>query len=287
MPIDYEKVMQIKKEGVRFSYTDRDVLLYALGVGFGRDPLNEKELPYVYEESLKTVPTMATVITINAAPITETGVNFMMLVHGEQGIKLHRPLPQEAEVLANTRVAGAYDKGKDKGALVCFETAMTLESGEPLCTLSSTVFARGDGGFGGPRDGAPQPHPLPERVPDMQCEVTTREDQALLYRLCGDRNPLHADPAIAEQAGFPKPILHGLCTYGSACRGILRDVCGYDHTLIQEFNARFSAPVFPGETLVLSLWRDETVVSFRAAVKEREGVIVLNNGKCVLTKVPS
>ena len=257
-------------------------MLYALGVGFGRDPMNQDELSYVYEESLRVVPTMATVITINAAPIMETGVNFMMLVHGEQGIKLHRPLPQAAEVLADTRVSGAYDKGKDKGALVCFETVMTLDSGEPLCTLSSTVFARGDGGFGGPREGAPAPHMLPERVPDMQCEVTTREDQALLYRLCGDRNPLHADPAIAKQAGFERPILHGLCTYGSACRGILRDICGYDQTRIQEFNARFSAPVFPGETLVLSLWRDDNVVSFRASAKEREGVVVLNNGKCVL-----
>ncbi len=281
MAIDYDKIMALEAKDQAFSYTDRETMLYALGVGLGRDPLAERELAYVYEKELKTVPSMATVIAWGAGALGESGINYMMVVHGEQRLSLERPLPAAADILADTRVTGAYDKGKEKGALITTETAIRLKSGEKLCTLGSTVFARGDGGFGGPREGAPAPHPLPERDPDLVCEADTRPDQALLYRLCGDRNPLHVDPVFAGAAGFEKPILHGLCTYGSACRAVLANLCGYDHTRIRQFDARFSAPVIPGETLAVDVWQEGPVVSFRARVKER-GVVALNNGKCVL-----
>ncbi|MEG9861886.1 MAG: MaoC/PaaZ C-terminal domain-containing protein [Parvularculales bacterium] len=282
MAIDYDHIMSLQKKDEPFSYTDRETMLYGLGVGFGRDPMNENELAFVYEKNLKTIPSMATVIAWGAGSMRESGINYLMVVHGEQRLTLHRPLPAVADILADSRVTGVYDKGADKGALIVTETALRLaDTGEPLCTLGSTTFARGDGGFGGPREGAPTPHILPDRVPDLTCEVETRPDQALLYRLSGDRNPLHSDPEVASDAGFPKPILHGLCTYGSACRGLIGSVCDFDAASIRQFDVRFSSPVFPGETVVLDIWRDGDVVSFLARVKERDAT-VLNNGKCIL-----
>lgn len=287
MAIDYDHIMSLKSEGQEFSYGDRETMLYALGVGMGRDPLNREELGFVYEKELKTVPTLATVIAWGAGAMRNSGINYLMVVHGEQRLTLHQPLPPAANIVVNSRVAGAFDKGKDKGAIVIAESEISIkETGEKLCTLSSTTFARGDGGFlkeGQQVQGEPpKPHPIPDRTPDGTFEAETRPDQAALYRLSGDRNPLHVDLDVADQAGFPKPILHGLCTYGTACRTILSNVCNYDHTAIRGFDVRFSAPVYPGETIVTDTWQDGNVISFRSRVKERD-VVVLNNGKCTLT----
>ena len=282
MAIDYDHLMSLTSEGERFSYGDRETMLYALGVGMGRDPLAAKELPYVYEKDLKTVPTMATVIAWGAGPLRDSGINYLMVVHGEQKLTLHRPLPAAADIIADSHVVGAWDKGADKGAVIVTETDIRLaDTDDALCTLTSTTFARGDGGFGGPTDGAPKPHALPDRAPDQTIEVDTRADQALLYRLSGDRNPLHADPEFATAAGFPAPILHGLCTYGTCCRAILGSVADYDHTAITGFDVRFSSPVFPGETILVDVWKDGPIASFRARLKERD-VVVINNGKCTL-----
>jgi acyl dehydratase len=284
MPLDYDKIMQLKLEGEPFRYTERDTMLYALGIGFMRDPLNAKELPFVYENGLRAVPTMATVLAFAQSAIARTGANFLMLVHGEQRLTLHKPLPTAAELVPEDRIVGAYDKGKDKGALIISEKVIRDKAtGEKLCTLSATAFARGDGGFGGPKEGAPEPHPIPTRAPDLVHEADTRPDQAFLYALSGDRNPLHRDPNVAKMAGFPRPILHGLCTYGTACRSVLSTVCDYDPARIAGFDARFSAVVFPGETIVTEMWVDGPVLSFRSRVKERE-VVCLNNGKCTLVQ---
>lgn len=282
MAINYEKLMSLKSEGQEFSYGDRETMLYALGIGFGRDPLNAKELPFVYEKSLQTIPTMSSVIAWGAGPLAESGINYLMVVHGEQKLTMHKPLPVAANIVADSRVIGAWDKGADKGAIIVTETVISeKKSGDKLCTMESTTFARGDGGFGGPTEGAPKPHTLPDRAPDQTVEVDTRPDQALLYRLSGDRNPLHADPDIAKQAGFPAPILHGLCTYGTCCRAIVTSVCDYDASKITGFDVRFSSPVFPGETILVDIWKDGKTVSFRARVKERD-TVVINNGKCTL-----
>ena len=205
-----------------------------------------------------------------------------MVVHGEQRLTVHKPLPAYADVVYDERIVGAWDKGKDKGALIVSEKAIReKKTGDKLCTVSATIFARGDGGFGGPKEGAPEPHPIPDRAPDLVHEADTRPDQAFLYALSGDRNPLHRDPKIAKMAGFPRPILHGLCTYGTACRSILTAACAYDPARIVGFDARFSAPVFPGETIATDMWIDGQIVSFRSRVKERD-VICINNGKCTL-----
>lgn len=283
MPINYDELMQAKSTGLTASYSERETMLYALGIGFGRDPMDERELPFVYENGLKTVPTMATVIGWGASSImAKSGIDYLMVVHGEQRVTMHKPLPAAADVVMDERVLGVFDKGRDKGALLVTERAMKeAKSGEKLCTLVSSIFARGDGGFGGPKDGAPEPHRLPERAPDLVHACETRPDQAFLYALSGDRNPLHRDPKVAKMAGFPRPILHGLCTYGTACRAVISTVCKYDPTKIAGFDVRFSAPVFPGETIVTEMWVDGSVVSFRARAKERD-VVVLNNGKCTL-----
>ena len=284
MAIDYDKIMSLETKNQKFSYSDRETMLYGLGVGFGKDPLNNEELKFVYERDLKTAPSMATVISWGAGNMRESGINYLLVLHGEQRLKMYEPLPYAADILVDSSVKGVFDKGKEKGALIITETDIKLKENENLlCTLSSTTFARGDGGFGGPSDGAPEPHLIPERKSDDEFSADTEPNQALIYRLSGDRNPLHSDPEIAKAAGFDVPILHGLCTYGTACRTIISNVCDYDSKLIEEFNVRFSSPVYPGEKISTEIWKDDNVISFRCWVRDRN-VMVLNNGKCVLKK---
>jgi acyl dehydratase len=283
MPISYPDILNIVSEAKAASWTDRDSMLYALGIGMGQDPMNKDELKFVYESGLKAVPTMATCMAWGGGPNPGAmGINYMLVVHGEQKVELHRPLPTEAEVVTDGRVLGAYDKGPGKGAVIVVETTMKdAASGEKLATLTSSIFARGDGGFGGPAEGAPEPHQVPDRPADISLDFPTTENQALIYRLSGDRNPLHSDPGIARMAGFPRPILHGLCTYGVTCRAVLQAYADFDPAKIKSHAIRFSAPVFPGETITVDLWRDGDVVSFEARVKER-GVTVAKNGKTEL-----
>ncbi len=283
MPLDYDQLMATEILDLPLSYTDRDSILYALSIGMARDPMDLKELPYVFEQgdAFRTVPTLATVLVPDLFP-PNLGWDFSQVLHSEQRMQLYRPLPPAADLLINKRVADAFDWGPRKGALLLFEAEGRLASDDTvLFTLGCTVMARGDGGFGGPTGKGPRPHRAPKRDPDLSCELTTREDQALLYRLTGDRNPLHADPRMAAAAGFEVPILHGMCTYGIACRAILQTICDYDYTLIEGFDARFTAPVLPGDTIRTDMWQDGNIVSFRCTAVERD-VLVLRNGKCTL-----
>lgn len=284
MTLIYDKLMATTVVDLPFSYTDTETILYALSVGLGRDPLDTKELPYVYEqgEYLRTVPTLASVLVPDMFP-PGLGWDFSQVLHSEQRMQLYRPLPAAADLLITKRVSGAYDWGPRKGALILFEAEGRFASDDTvLFTLGCTVMARGDGGFGGPVGKGPKPHRAPRREPDLSCDFITRRDQPLLFRLTGDRNPLHADPTRAKEAGFERPILHGMCTYGVACHAILKTICDYDYTLIEAFEARFSAPVMPGDTITTDMWQDGNIVSFRCTVKERDSV-VLRNGKCTLT----
>lgn len=280
--IHYENLMGLKREGERFRYTDRDTLLYAVSVGMGRDPLDADELRYVYEKTaLRTVPSMATVLT-RIPLLKDCGYDYSKVVHGEQRLTLHQPLPPQADLIADARVVAAYDKGAGRGALIYTETDVRLaDGGQALYTLLSATFARGDGGFGGPAGAGPAPHPIPARAPDCTETFETRADQALLYRLNGDRNPLHADPDLARRVGFPAPILHGLCTYGIACRALLKMAAGYDHRRICALDVRFSRPVYPGETIETQMWLDGSTVSFRCIVFQR-GAVVIDHGRCLL-----
>ncbi|MFI4975755.1 MAG: MaoC/PaaZ C-terminal domain-containing protein [Caulobacterales bacterium] len=295
MPIYYPDILQQRTAARTFTYGDKDVMLYALGIGLGADPMDERELPFVYERGLKVVPTAATVLAAaggggraarGTTPDAPAGhrvsqLNFALVLHGEQKVELHQPLPTSGTFTAEGRTVGAFDKGKDKGAVVVNETTWTNERGEKVATLTGSTFARGDGGFGGPSDGAPQPHPTPTRAADLSVDISTRPDQALLYRLNGDRNPLHSDPEFARTAGFQRPILHGLCTYGITCRAVLQAITDFDPDQILSHQVRFSAPVIPGDVVTVDLWRDGKQISFEARVKAR-GATVIKNGLTVL-----
>ena len=285
MPIKYEELMALKNLGQKYAYGDREVMLYAYGIGMGADPMDEKELAFVNEAAaearpLKVVPTFASVAAWGAGP-GEMNLNRVMVVDGERDITFHKPLPAASQITADSNVIAVFDKGKDKGAVIRHQTILKNPEGEKLATLVASRFARGDGGFGGPSEGQPEPHPVPTRSPDKVVDITTRPDQALVYRLCGDRNPLHSDPGFARKAGFPKPILHGMCTYGITCRGVLQTYADYDPAAFKQHVARFSSPVYPGETVTMELWRDGNVISFEAKVKAR-GVTVIRNGRTVL-----
>jgi len=282
MPIDYDQLMAARAVDQPFEYDEARAILYALGIGFGADPTNPKELPYVYEgAALRTVPSMATMLA-SIDFLDDCGWNYDRLLHGEERLELYRPLPPAARLLANSRVTAAYDRGTDKGAVIIVQTDVRLAKDDTaLFTLGSTLLARADGGFGGPKAPTLPAHRLPRREPDLVCELPTRRDQALLFRLSGDFSPLHADPKLAKQLGFSAPILHGRCTYGIACRAILQTICDYDFTLITGFDARFSAPVLPGDTLATHMWQDGNIVSFRCVAKARNSVVI-NHGKCTL-----
>ena len=291
MPIHYPDILDQRTAARTFSYDQKDVMLYALGVGIGADPMNAEELRFVYERDLKVVPTATTVLAAGARGTGAAAemppghrpsqINFLMVVHGEQKIELHRPLPTSGTFTTESRTVGAYDKGEGKGAVIINETTWTNEAGEKVATLTGSTFARGDGGFGGPSEGAPAPHPTPSRAPDLSLDFATRPDQALLYRLNGDRNPLHSDPEVAAKAGFPRPILHGLCTYGITCRAVLQGITGWDPEPVLSHQARFSAPVFPGDVVTVDLWRDGKEVAFEARVQARNATVI-RNGLTVL-----
>jgi acyl dehydratase len=281
MAIVYEKLLALKIPDVEASYGPKDCMLYALGVGLGLDPTDEQQLAFVYEKHLKALPTMAVVVGYPGfwAKELDTGIDWVKVVAGEHSLVLHKPLPPSGTVTSRTRVLDIVDKGTGKGAIIYSERAIDDKAtGERIATIVQTTFCRGDGGFGGPPRETRPTHPIPERAPDLVCDLPTRPETALIYRLSADPNPLHAEPAVAKAAGFPRPILHGLATFGVAGHAILKTLCGYDPGQLTAIAGRFSAPVFPGETIRTEMWRDGGVVSFRARVVERD-VIALNNGR--------
>jgi acyl dehydratase len=279
MPADLSSLMAFRQTGVRADWAPSDASLYALSVGAGRDPLDRVDLGLVLETRGPAVlPTMAAVIV---RPVTRLlGLDTTGVLHLEQRLALLRPIPPQGVVVSDARVVAVVDKGPGRGAIVTVEFVARLEdAGEPLFVMTQTVLARGDGGCGGSFGPVAARHPIPDRAPDLTHQAQTRPDQALLYRLNGDLNPLHADPDAAQAAGFAVPILHGLCTWGFACHAIVTAVSGHDPARIAAFDARFTAPVYPGDTIVTDIWVDGSTVSFRARAPGRD-VVVLDNGRC-------
>lgn len=281
MAIDPQALRNWPIPVIEQTYTERDTMLYALGVGLGSDPLDAQQLQYVYEENLQVLPSMAVVLGYPGFWIGDarTGADWRKVLHGEQGFEIFKSLPPKGSVVGRSRVTGLLDKGPGKGAVLLSERdVLDKETGELLCRLTSTTMMRGDGGFGGPSGPLPAPHPVPERAADLVSSIKTLPQAALIYRLSGDYNPLHADPAVARRGGFEKPILHGLCTFGVVCRALVDMVCGGKPTRLTRMRVRFSSPVYPGETIVTEAWNDGAgQVSFRAKVAERD-VVVINNG---------
>ena len=281
MPLNYKKILNWPFEDVIQSYSERDSIIYALSLGLGSNATDPSELKFVYEKELQTFPTMAVVMGHPGPWMQdpETGIDFVKVLHGEQYLEIHKPLPTEGSIIGRTRVVDVIDKGVDKGALIITERKLyEQKTGDLLNTQSAIIFARGDGGFGGPATSAPAPHSLPDRDPDRVVDIPISTQAALLYRLNGDYNPLHADPVIAKKAGFEAPILHGLASYGIAARAVLKALDNGDASELRSFGLRFSAPVYPGETIRTDVWKDGNIVSFRASVVERD-MTVLKNGR--------
>ncbi len=276
MPINYDEIMSMTSENVEISYTDKDSILYSLGVGLGNDPMNMAELKYVYENAQVALPSMATNFQYHSPLLLKTNINFILVVHGEQKLSFSNPLPVSGDFISNAKVIGCYDKGAGKGAIIDVETTINLKKDNTeICKLISTTFARGDGGFGGPE--SPKSEVFkPEGDPDIIHEIKTKPDQALIFRLSGDFNPLHSDPNFAKTAGFEKPILHGMCTYGIACRSVVESVCEGDAKRLKKFDCRFSSPVYPGETIVTEMWKDGSKVYYQSKVKERDKIVIKN-----------
>ncbi len=284
MPLNLDAVGSSSEPAER-SWTSTDCLLYALGVGAGASDPTGFELEFTTENSADisqaVLPTFVTVAGASAGPRRSIGeFDPAMLVHAEQSIELFGVIPPEATISSTSTLTAIYDKGS--GALVrSGSQSVDVASGRPMFASATGLFIRGEGGFGGDRGPSAGQDPIPDRAPDEVVTYSTRTDQALLYRLSGDRNPLHSDPAFAKRAGFNRPILHGLCTYGFTGRALLHTLCGSDPARFRSMEGRFSRPTFPGDTLTVSIWIDGSTARFRTA--NQDGDVVIDMGTCKST----
>lgn len=286
MPIDIEKALGAALPGSTYSWTEDDVILYHLGIGAGVPPTDAGELRYVYEGDLHVLPTYGTIppfgVMMSLGAVDGLEFNLVSVLHGEQELEIHGPIPTSGSVIQEGRVTDIYDKGR--GALVVMEIESKLEkTGELLFTNRPSIYLRGEGGFGGD-SGPPASHQAPDREPDQVVESTTLPQQALLYRISsGDKNPLHADPGFAAFAGFDRPILHGLCTFGVVGKAVVDYALDGRPELLASYRARFSGVVFPGETIRTSIWEEDNHLLVAAGSLER-GTAVISNG--VVTRRP-
>jgi acyl dehydratase len=280
--VDVALALSHKFEPSSTSYTERDVILYALGVGEGRNATDPKSLRFTYENhsEFSPLPTMAVVFpfTVMTQVMGVPGLSFnpMMLLHGEQYTELRGPIPNAATLTSTAKLSNIYDKGR--GALLVVDvTTVDQATGKEVCFNQLSLFVRGLGNFGGDRGPADAGVAIPNRAPDAVQKEKTHPEQALIYRLSGDLNPLHADPEMAAMGGFDKPILHGLCTFGFAGRAVLHHFCESDPSRFKAIRVRFAKHVFPGETVITEMWRvSPTRVVFQCKVEEREGIVLSN-----------
>lgn len=262
---------------IRANYTQRDTMLYALGVGAAQDPLDARDLRFVFEKNLQALPSMSCVLAHPGPWIMapELELAWHKLLHAEQHFDLDQPLPSEGELVGAYRITGLLDKGPESGALLYFEKALSLANGTPIGTVRSTYFLRGDGGCGNWGERGADLLTIPEREPDGSIDTPTLSIAALIYRLSGDYNPLHADPEVARKAGFEKPILQGLGSFGVACQSLVRALCGHDASRLRAMSARFTKPVYPGETIRTQWWTGAGGVHrFRCLSVERNEVVL-------------
>jgi acyl dehydratase len=280
MPIDLDVAIGAELEPMEFSWTSSDVQLYHLGLGAGADPLDPRELRYLTDGTPQVLPTFGNVAQsfhMTEAPTVKfpgIDIELSRVLHASEAITVPGPIPATGTGTAVTRFTEIWDKGK--AAVIWSETTVTAPDGTLLWTQKRSIFARGEGGFGGER-GPSSTSSIPDRAPDLELDVPTLPQQALLYRLCGDRNPLHSDPGFASAAGFPKPILHGLCTYGMACKALVDAILGGDTTQLASYGARFAGVVFPGETLRVSAWKNDTGYTGTVTAPSRDGAVVLSD----------
>ncbi len=278
MPIQPQAALAAKLPAAESSYEIDDVILYHLGVGAGVPQTDANELEYTYEKNLKVLPSFGVIpvfSAMGASLFNAPGIKFnpALMLHGEQDLELHRPIPTSARLVSQPRIAGVYDKGK--AALVVVEVKTSEQGGAPLFTNRFSLFLRGEGGFGG--DAGPKVgNEAPARAPDLVVESKTLPQQALLYRLCGDKNPLHADPGFAKMGGFDVPILHGLCSFGIVCKAAVDKALGGDVARVARYQVRFAGVFFPGETMVTQIWREPGKLLLASTSKERGAPVISN-----------
>ncbi|MCB2079964.1 MAG: MaoC family dehydratase N-terminal domain-containing protein [Novosphingobium sp.] len=282
----YPEILSLTSGPTEISWTKQDAIIYALGIGAGLDVLDEDELRLVYEKDLRVLPTFATTLLDPSGDLFgRAEIDFRKVVHSEQRLVVHEPLPPSGKVKSTSRVLAVSDKGAEKGAVVYAEhTIADAASGAVFATVILTLYCRGDGGFGGPNEDPFPVHAIPTRAPDKERRQHVPNNQAALYRYAiKDTNPLHIDPAVARAVGFEQPLLHGLCTYGFAARAIMADWCGNNPERIKSFDVRFAAPFFPGETLVTKSWKDGSVISFECEAADR-GATIFRDGRCEISE---
>src|SRR5258708_20635804 len=281
MTLNDESLMSYPFEPIEKAYAHKDSILYALGIGVGTDPNDERQLRFLYEQDLQAMPTMAVVLGYPGLYLKDPsiGVDWKQVVHGEQSLVVHARLPASGRIVATNNVEEVLDKGPGRGAVVYSKREIReAASGDLIATLTATAFCRADGGFGGVAGPVKAVNNLPDRRPDVIVDVPTLAQAALLYRLSGDSNPLHVDPQVAAAAGFRRPLLHGLCTFGIAGHVLLREVCDYRPERFIGLDARFSEPVFPGDVIQIAIWDDGPGrASFQCRVVDRNAIVV-NNG---------
>ena len=286
MPIDVDVALNAVLDPIEFSWVSSDVQLYHLGLGAGADPMDPRELRYLIDDTPQVLPTFGTVAaTFHATkpPIVQfpgIDIELSRVLHASERVEVPAPLPPSGSARAVTRFTDIWDKGK--AAVILSETNVSASDGTLLWTQKRSIFARGEGGFGGSR-GPSSSDALPDRAPDLEVEVPILPQQALLYRLCGDRNPLHSDPEFAAAAGFSQPILHGLCTYGMTCKAIVDALLDGDAGAVAAYGARFSGVAFPGETLKVGIWKDDGRFLASVVAPSRDNAVVLSGIELVPT----
>lgn len=284
MPINLDEAVGAELDPVEFSWSSSDVQLYHLGLGAGADPLDERELRYLVDGTPQVLPTFGNVAQtfhMTEAPTVKfPGIDIELahVLHASEAISAPGPIPPSGTGRAVTRFTEIWDKGK--AAVIWSETTATTLDGAPLWTQKRSIFARGEGGFGGERGPSTSTEP-PDRAPDFELSIPTLPQQALLYRLCGDRNPLHSDPGFASAAGFPKPILHGLCTYGIGCKALVHEFLDGDASRVGSYGARFAGVLFPGETLKASVWKQGDSLTAVFTAPNRDDAVVLSGVQLV------
>ena len=284
MPIDVEKALAADLEPIEFSWTSSDIQLYHLGLGAGADPMDERELRYLIDDTPQVLPTFGNVgvsFHMTEAPTVQfpgIDIELSRVLHASEGVTVPGPIPTSGRAWSKQRFTEIWDKGK--AAVIVSESTVTDEAGTVLWTTKRSIFARGEGGFGGERGPATSAE-LPDRAPDIEISLPTLPQQALLYRLCGDRNPLHSDPKFAAAAGFDRPILHGLCTYGIGCKAIVDHLLDGDVTQVASYGARFAGVVFPGETLQANIWKENGTFTGVLTAPARDNAIVLSGVELV------
>ncbi|MGC2653400.1 MAG: MaoC/PaaZ C-terminal domain-containing protein [Mycobacterium sp.] len=284
MPIDLDVALGAEFGAVEFDWTATNVQLYNLALGAGADPMNSRELSYVLDQKPQVLPTFGCVAAsfhqVEPPTVSWPGVEIDLakILHASERVSVPAPLPASGSARAISRIVDVWDKGK--AAVIVLETSVTGDNGTPLWTQQRSIFARGEGGFGGSR-GPSTSDSTPERAPDVQVAIPVLPQQALLYRLCGDRNPLHSDPEFAAAAGFSRPILHGLCSYGMTCKAVVDAALDSDVSAVRSFGARFAGVAYPGETLKAGVWKEDGRLLARVIAPERDDTVVLSGVELV------